>query len=102
MARHFLVLAVVLLPGCAEVKPGFRPEEAPWSRDTSTPPPKGQFRVTLNQFEVAAKDRAALQGAVRFAAPEIAVAGAPALEDHGIRVLAGQPNLTTSLEADLR
>lgn len=102
MARSILVLALVLLPGCAEVKPGFRPEEAPWSRDSSTPPPKGALRVTLNLFEVAAKDRAALDGVTRFAAPEIAVAGAPALEDHGIRVIAGQPNLATSLEADLR
>jgi hypothetical protein len=102
MARHFLVLALVLLPGCAEVKPGFRPEEAPWSRDTSTPPPRGQLRVTLKMFEVAAKDRAALQGVAQFAAPEIAVAGAPALEDHGIRVMAGRPSLATSLEVELR
>ncbi|HEY3225566.1 MAG TPA: hypothetical protein VGK61_01060 [Planctomycetota bacterium] len=102
MARPILVLALVLLPGCAEVKPGFRPEEAPWSRDTTTRPPRGHLRVTLNLFEVAAKDRAALQGVAKFAAPEIAVAGAPALETHGILIVPGKDNLRASVDADLR
>jgi len=102
MARTFLVLALVFLPGCAEVKPGFRPEEAPWSRDTTTRPPKGHLRVTLNVFEVAAKDRAALQGVAKFAAREVAVAGASGLEAHGILVVAGKDSLPASVDADLR
>ncbi|HKS15893.1 MAG TPA: hypothetical protein VJU16_01120 [Planctomycetota bacterium] len=102
MARAFLVFVVLLNPGCAEVRPGFRPEEAPWSRDTAPPVPRGHLRVTLDIFEVPEKDRDALQGAGKFAAPEVAVSGGATFEVHGFRVIPGQETMSASIHADLR
>jgi hypothetical protein len=100
MVRTLLVLAVAVVPGCAEVKGGFRPEEAPWDRSGRPPVPRGHFGVTLDTFEVAREDKTAFEALARLSEPA-PVAGAAPLEANGLRILRGRGDFVSAFHAEV-
>jgi len=100
MIRTLLFLAVACVPGCAEVKGGYRPEEAPWDRSGRPPVPRGQFGVTIDTFEIAREDRTPFEALARLSEPT-AVAGAAPLEANGLRIVRGRGDFVPAFQAEV-